>query len=64
MANAEQTIANDPGKFGKVWFPPVSLKALIEQDRVRLAGTDNGLVLEVDGEAWSIPEAYRLSFFE
>lgn len=63
MANAEKLLTDEAAKFGRVWFPPTSLKALIEQDRVRIAGTDNSLVIEVDGEAWSAPDAFRLSQF-
>jgi hypothetical protein len=32
--------------LGNVWFPPSSLRAMIAQDRVRVAGTDNAIVWE------------------
>lgn len=63
MANAEKIIQDNADKLGTTWVQPVSLKELIDQNRIRIAGTDNALVVEIDGEAWSIPEAFRLSFF-
>lgn len=63
MANAEKIIQDNADKLGATWVPPVSLKELIDQNRIRIAGTDNAIVLEIDGEAWSVPEAFRLAFF-
>lgn len=63
MANAEKLLTEQADKFGRVWFPPTSLRELISQDRVRISGTDNGMIIEVDGEAWSAPDAFRLSSF-
>lgn len=61
--DANTMIAKDPEKFGAVWFPATSVKEMIDADRIKLAGTDNGMVVEVDGTAWAIPEAYRLGFW-
>jgi hypothetical protein len=63
VANAEKMLADNADKFGTVWVQPTSLKTLVEQDRIRLAGTDNGLIIEIDGESWGVPESFRLAFF-
>lgn len=64
MAKLEQLMEQQAAKLGTTWTAPVSLKTLIEQDRVRIAGTDNALLMEIDGEAYTLPDSWRLSFFE
>lgn len=63
MAKLEQHLENFAGKLGTVWVPPISLKELIEKDRIRIAGTDNAICIEIDGAVWTPPDAFRLEFF-
>lgn len=58
----EDHIAKDAAgdqKLGTVWVPPTDLGGLT----IRVAGTDNALLVEVNGETWSLPDAYRLDKF-
>lgn len=60
MAKIEDLQAQHPDKLGQNWFPPTSLKQLIEQDRVRISGENNALLIEIDGVVWTAPDAWSL----
>ena len=63
MAKIEALMTAYTEKYGSTWVAPVSLKQLIAEDRIRIAGTDNVLILEVDGEAWPVPITDKVSLF-
>ena len=63
MTALEDRLSQNAEQIGQVWVHPVSLKELIEQNRVRVSGTDNAFLVEIDGETWTIPEAFRLVHF-
>lgn len=71
MARLEDFLLQNADTLGAIWFGPISLKDLIEQDRVRIAGTDTAMPFEVsyqDGsgyhtEIWTLPDAYALDKF-
>lgn len=63
MATIEQEQQTNLQKLGRNWVPPASLKTLVEQNRIRISGEDNALLVEIDGATWTLADAYRLSFF-
>jgi hypothetical protein len=63
MADLSQQLKDHPKELGKAWVPPQSFKKLIDENKVRIAATDNALLIEIDGETWTLPDAFRLTFF-
>lgn len=61
MATIEAVMQNE--SVGEV-FNNTSIYTLRELlDRVRIAQCDNALLVEIDGETYTLPDAFRLSFF-
>lgn len=66
MANIEKTLEAAEAQIGPAFLQaPVreSLRDLIAQDRVFISRRDNALMLEIDNEAYTLPDAFRLSSF-
>ena len=59
LDDALATIQN----LGRVWTQPTNLQELVLNNRIRIAGTDNALLVEIDGETWTLPDAFRLNNF-
>lgn len=63
MATIEDLLAREAERIGRIWVPATPLRQLMEQGRIRLCGADNALLLEIDGETWTLPDAFRLGSF-
>lgn len=57
----EALLQQQAERLGAVWFGPEGLTEVLK--RARVAGTDNALLIEIDGETWTVPDAFRLDKF-
>lgn len=67
MASIEQIVAASGDKLGGVFdkgiLTSADILSMLQQGRVRLGEFNNALLIELDGQAYTLPDGFTLSPF-